>query len=93
MQLNEYQERAHETLNEDEQVLTNLALGLGQETGAVLALIQAYAFENKEITKEEMTKELGDVLWYISQLACWMDVSFEDIAEANLAHIQQKYLS
>ena len=32
----------------------------------------------------ELSKELGDVLWYISALACELNVSLSTIAEDNL---------
>lgn len=35
-------------------------------------------------TKERITKELGDVLWYLAQLCSEMKVSFSDLAEQNL---------
>jgi NTP pyrophosphatase (non-canonical NTP hydrolase) len=31
-----------------------------------------------------MTKELGDVLWYVSQIASELGLELEEIAEANL---------
>lgn len=31
-----------------------------------------------------MAKELGDVLWYVAQLATELDVDLEEIAQANL---------
>jgi NTP pyrophosphatase (non-canonical NTP hydrolase) len=31
-----------------------------------------------------MAKELGDVLWYVAQLATELDVALEEIAQANL---------
>lgn len=91
MEFNEYQQVAHETLADDEQVLTNLAIGLACESGAVSELIQNYTFRGHDLTKEKLTKELGDVLWYISQIAEWADISFEEVALKNLQHIAEKY--
>ena len=31
-----------------------------------------------------MSKELGDVLWYVAQLASELDLSLDDIAKQNL---------
>lgn len=91
MEFNEYQKAAHETLTDDEQVLTNLAIGLASESGAVLELIQNYTFRGQSLTKEDLTKELGDVLWYISQIAEWANLSFEEVAQKNLQHVDEKY--
>lgn len=37
-----------------------------------------------DLTKPELVKELGDVLWYLSALLYYLDVSFDDLAAANL---------
>ena len=40
--------------------------------------------------KEELTKELGDVLWYISALASDLDISLNEIAENNLQKLASR---
>ena len=35
----------------------------------------------------EVVKEIGDVLWYISAIAGYLDVSFDDVAELNLKKV------
>jgi len=37
--------------------------------------------------KDMITKELGDVLWYVSQLAREFDISLQDVAEKNVEKI------
>jgi len=39
---------------------------------------------------EEIKAELGDVLWYIANLASDLDVSLQHIAEENLAKLQRR---
>lgn len=69
MEFNEYQKAANRTLYGNEQVLTNCALGLAGESGQLIDLIQDYTFKGKDLDKEKMIDELGDVLWYLSQIA------------------------
>lgn len=38
-------------------------------------------------TREELKKELGDVLWYVSEVARAFDLTLGEIAEANLAKL------
>lgn len=66
MEFNEYQKAANRTLYGNEQVLTNCALGLAGESGQLIDLIQDYTFKGKDLDKEKMIDELGDVLWYLS---------------------------
>lgn len=43
--------------------------------------------------REELIKELGDVLWYISALATELDISMEAVAVANLAKLASRKAS
>ncbi|KRL03216.1 nucleoside triphosphate pyrophosphohydrolase family protein [Liquorilactobacillus capillatus] len=91
MEFNEYQEAAKRTLYGNEQVLTNCALGLAGESGQVIDLIKNYTFKGKDLNRAEMVHELGDVLWYLSQIAAWADIPFDEIAQNNIQTLNQRY--
>lgn len=91
MEFNDYQELANQSLAGNEQVLTQCALGLASETGEVLAQIQKYTFNHAELTREDLIKEMGDVLWYLSQIAKWADIPFEEVANKNISMLQERY--
>lgn len=91
MDFNEYQEKANRTLLGNEQVLTNCALGLAGESGQVVNLVKNYTFRGSELDKDELTKEMGDVLWYLSQVAEWADIPFDDIAKRNIQSLEKRY--
>lgn len=65
-----------------------IALGLAGESGEVVEKIK-HVIRDKDgvISKEDkqgIINELGDLLWYMTQLAVELDVSLEKIAEANI---------
>lgn len=91
MEFNEYQEAANRTLYGNEQVLTNCALGLAGETGQVVYLVKAYTFKGKDLDKEKLVHELGDVLWYLSQIAEWADIPFDEVAQENIETLNKRY--
>jgi len=91
MEFNEYQKAANRTLYGNEQVLTNCALGLAGETGQVVDLVKNYTFRGKDLDKNELKHEMGDVLWYLSQVAEWADITFEDIAQTNIETLNKRY--
>ncbi|KRK49483.1 nucleotide pyrophosphohydrolase [Secundilactobacillus kimchicus] len=91
MEFNDYQQAANRTLLGTEQVLTNCALGLSSETGQVIDLVKKYTFQNHELNRDELTKEMGDVLWYLSQVAQWADISFDDVAKDNIERLSKRY--
>ncbi len=69
-------------------------LGLAGETGEVVEIIKKIIRDkNKLINKKirlELTKELGDVLWYLSQLAAELDISLDEIASKNIEKRQSR---
>lgn len=67
------------------------AFGLVGESGEFAEkLKKIYRDQNGELSataKEELVKELGDVLWYLSATLHYLDVSFDDLATANLEKV------
>ena len=41
--------------------------------------------------KMAISKELGDVLWYVASVARYLDVSLSDVAEKNLEKLEDRY--
>lgn len=85
---NEYQHDAAKTAVYPEEVaLLYLGLKLSGEAGEVGELIaKAYRDDEGFITaarKEKLLKELGDVLWYVSELARRLGYMLSEVAEAN----------
>ena len=67
------------------------ALGLVNEAGEVAGKIKKI-FRDKEgvigeAERAALIAELGDVLWYLTQVATELDLSLQDIAEANLTKL------
>lgn len=69
-------------------------LGLTNEAGEVAGKIKK-VFRDKEgvITdadREALKAELGDVLWYLAQVATELDLSLDDIARHNLDKLMSR---
>lgn len=69
-------------------------LGLAGESGEVAEKIKKVIRDKKgKIDKEnclEIEKELGDVLWYVSQLASELKLDLDDIAEKNIEKLYSR---
>ena len=91
MEFNEYQKSAKRTLFGSEQVLTNCALGLSSETGQVVDLVKRYTFQGADLDRGTLTKEMGDVLWYLSQVAEWANIPFDEVAQKNIDRLNERY--
>lgn len=67
-----------------EVALVYLALGLASEAGEVAGKIKKHIRDGNELDREAMDKELGDVLWYVSELCTELDLHLGEVAEANI---------
>jgi NTP pyrophosphatase (non-canonical NTP hydrolase) len=99
MQPNDYQTLAARTLidkpdsvyTDHEIMLVWNALGLAGEAGEVSDTIKKAVFHQHGIDRNELIKELGDVLWYVAALCTNLDVSMSEVMERNIAKLKQRY--
>ena len=70
------------------------ALGLAGEAGEVCEKIKKIMRDQKgyltEENADELVKELGDVLWYVANIACEINRSLSSIAETNLQKLKDR---
>jgi NTP pyrophosphatase (non-canonical NTP hydrolase) len=96
MNFNEYQEKARGTA-----IYPNLGnniyyptLGLCGESGEVAEKIKKVMRDNNGIIseekKEEIKKEIGDVLWYIASLCSELGFTMEEAAKANIEKLYSR---
>lgn len=70
-------------------------LGLAGESGEVAEKVKKILRDNEgvidEERKKELTKELGDVLWYLSQVASEIGVPLEEVASFNIEKLRSRF--
>lgn len=70
------------------------SLGLAGEVGEVVNKVKKIIRDDDGQVNEEkraaIAKELGDVLWYVAQLATDLGLSLEEIATNNLKVVQTR---
>ncbi len=96
MTFEEYQKLSRETAiypNKDNNFVYP-TLGLSGETGEIAEKIKKVLRDSEgsvsEKTKQELEKELGDVLWYLSQLATELGLSLDEIASLNIEKLKSR---
>jgi len=75
-------------------LLLTAAIGMGSEAGEFQEIVKKLIFQGKPYTgeiREHMIRELGDVLWYVANAATALDVTFEDIVQANVNKLRARY--
>lgn len=91
MNFDEYQDAMEETAiyPEDGEVagvpvgILYTASGLSGEAGECMEKVKKAMREDEEEYLEQLEDELGDVLWYASQLARELDMDYSEVAERN----------
>lgn len=96
MTLNDYQNRARSTAfypNRDHNYIYPV-LGLVGEAGETANKIKKIIRDDQGVVspakKEEIKQELGDVLWYLSQLAAELKIKLNDVATSNLTKLKSR---
>jgi NTP pyrophosphatase (non-canonical NTP hydrolase) len=90
MTFNEYQEKASKTAIYSEQFkLIYPALGLAGEAGEVAEKVKKL-IRDGTLQVEDLKKELGDVLWYVSALASDLQINLDDVANTNIEKLQSR---
>jgi NTP pyrophosphatase (non-canonical NTP hydrolase) len=90
MTFEEYQKKSRETAiypNKDSNFIYP-TLGLSGEAGEVAEKVKKILRDKKgkvdDGTRTELEKELGDVLWYVAQLATEFGLTLENVAAHNI---------
>ena len=94
MQINEYQKLAMQTLNpelEKKEVLINSVMGLCGESGEAIDIVKKWLAQGHELDKEHLKKELGDIAWDLAEAATALDISLDEILQANIVKLQKRY--
>jgi NTP pyrophosphatase (non-canonical NTP hydrolase) len=68
-------------------------LGLAGETGELLSEYKKHLRDGKShlLFKDRVAEELGDLLWYIANVASKFDLKLEDIAQENLRKTNDRW--
>lgn len=96
MDFNEYQEKSRDTAiypNKGKNFIYP-TLGLIGESGEVAEkmkkVIRDKGGKISSDDRNEISKELGDILWYLAQMATELQLSLEDIADQNIEKLQSR---
>lgn len=93
--MNDYQQKALRTANPNHpNELYHLVLGLVGESGEIAEkmkkLIRDHASDESKIDRDDIKKELGDVLWCAAVLADYLGISLDDVATTNIEKLASR---
>lgn len=94
MTINEYQRLAMTTLNPElgkRDVLINSVMGLCGESGEAIDIVKKWMAHGHPLDRDHLIKELGDIAWYLAEAATALDVTLEDVLQANIEKLKKRY--
>lgn len=94
IKFNDYQKlasRTRKTFETEKEMQTDVGLGLCGEAGEVADIIKKHLAGAKELDKEHLKEELGDVLWYLAEACDCFGFELEDVAKANIKKLAKRH--
>lgn len=94
--LNDYQQASRKTWNviAMDHPIVYPTLGLtneaGELAGKVKKIFRDHAGKISPDDRLELKKELGDVLWYLTQICSELDLTLQEVAEANIEKLYSR---
>jgi NTP pyrophosphatase (non-canonical NTP hydrolase) len=74
--------------------LLTAAVGMSAEAGEFTEIIKKIIFQGKPVTEENLfhlKRELGDIMWYVSQACIGLDISIEEVIQMNFEKLSARY--
>ena len=70
---------------------SHCALGVSEEAGEVVGVVKRHIGYGEPLDRAKLTRELGDLLWYLARLADEVGVTLDEVAEVNVAKLRARY--
>lgn len=96
MNLNEYQSLALRTARpkDAKNELFHLLLGLCGEAGEIAEkakkIVRDHESDFSVLDKDDLKKELGDVLWHVAVIADYFDIELESVGDTNIKKLASR---
>ena len=94
MDIREYQFKAERTINTNlnsREHISNLVIGANGEIGEVTDIIKKVLYHGHKMDTEELSKEIGDVMWYLTNIATFYGLSMNKILDENIKKLEERY--
>jgi NTP pyrophosphatase (non-canonical NTP hydrolase) len=90
LNFDEYQLSAWGTALPSARTTQYLVPGIGGEVGELQSLFAKSLRDGKDLDTAAMTKELGDILWFVATLAFFYGIPLSRIAEMNIEKLESR---
>lgn len=94
MLFHQYQVEAHKFSNPELAKpfqIAMAAMGLAGEAGELVDELKKILFHSKTFDREKVIKEIGDVMWYLAEIATVFEIPLADAALTNIAKLRKRH--
>jgi len=74
--------------------LLTAAVGMSAEAGEFTEVVKKIVFQGKPVNEDtlfHMKREIGDVMWYVSQACMGLGISLDEVMEMNVDKLKKRY--
>ena len=74
--------------------LLTAAVGMSAEAGEFTEIVKKIIFQGKPVNEDNLfhlKRELGDVMWYVSQACLGLNISLEEVLQLNYEKLSARY--
>ena len=74
--------------------LLTAAVGMSAEAGEFTEIVKKMVFQGKPVNEENLfhlKRELGEIMWYVSQACIGLDISLEEVIQMNFEKLSARY--
>lgn len=90
MNFDDYQQKAWSFALPTARTTSYLVPGIGGEVGELQSLYAKSVRDGMDINYDTLSKELGDVLWFVATIAFWHGIPLSAIAEKNINKLDSR---
>ena len=71
--------------------IVNACFGLSGEVGEINDMVKKWVFHGHKMDKEELEKEIGDVMWYVALICTSLHIDLEEVMGKNIDKLKKRY--
>ena len=74
--------------------LLTASVGMCAESGEFTEVVKKIIFQGKSVNEENLfhlKRELGDIMWYVSQACIGLGISLEEVIQMNFEKLSARY--
>lgn len=73
--------------------LANFSMGLAGESGEIIDILKKHLYQGHDVNINELASEIGDLAWYLCNIANVFNINLSDVMDANIAKLKARYPS